>query len=53
MINQLLVKLLILKKKGFTESNLYNELVSNQIQIHSSEYARSKQNIKWIKITKK
>lgn len=42
------------KKKYFTKSNVYNELVSNQIQIHSSEYARGKQNnINRTKITKK
>lgn len=46
MISQLLVKPLIKKKKKyFTKSNVYNELVSNQIQIHFSEYARSKQMI--------
>lgn len=44
MISQLLVKPYFFKKY-FTKSNVYNELVSNQIQIHSSEYARSKQMI--------
>lgn len=43
MISQLLVKPLIFKKKYVTKSNVYNELVSNQIQIYSPEYARSKQ----------